>query len=306
MFVHTLIVVRVAPPKLRIGLAGLLLGCLGGVGCNVERVASGGPTAPSPLPPGAAIQYAAVGASDVTGYGSSMPCLLADCPDGMGYVAQAARQLRSQGYTVGVANLGIPTAVIGPGFQSLGIQYGRFIAGNFLQQEAPFVPRNANVVTIFAGANDVNVLTAALGGGAGGSDPARFIDDQVERFADDYRALVEAVRARAGDPRIVALNLPNLAALPFLANAPPGQRQAAERASVRMTTRAINPLGTGSVIVVDLMCDPRLYEPASLSSDGFHPNDRGYSIMAAEVIRAVTAATYPTPRSSCPLMTVAN
>jgi lysophospholipase L1-like esterase len=290
---------------LRIGLAGLLVCCLGGIGCNLERSGAGGPAAPSPPPPGAAIQYAAVGASDVTGIGSSLPCLLTDCPDGMGYVAQAARQLRAQGHTVSVANLGIPTAVIGPGFQSLGLQYGRFIAGNFLEQEAPFVPRDAAVVTIFAGGNDVNVITAALGGGAGGSDATRFVDEQVERFADDYRALIDAIRARAGDPRIIALNLPNLAALPFLAGEPLARRQAAERASVRMTTRVINPLAAGSVIVVDLMCDARLYDPANLSSDGFHPNDGGYSIMAAAVIRAATQASYPAPQGSCSLMTVA-
>ena len=35
-----------------------------------------------------------------------------------------------------------------------------------------------------------------------------------------------------------------------------------------------------NVLVVDLMCEPRVYEPGSFSADGFHPSDRGYAIIA--------------------------
>ena len=47
----------------------------------------------------------------------------------------------------------------------------------------PFVQPNATVVTIFAGINEINTITAALGGGAGGNDTNGFIDAQVERSA---------------------------------------------------------------------------------------------------------------------------
>ena len=51
--------------------------------------------APSgPFPPGSTINYAAVGASDVTGIGSSVPCLLADCSNGTGYVFVAESSFR--------------------------------------------------------------------------------------------------------------------------------------------------------------------------------------------------------------------
>ena len=83
----------------------------------------------------------------------------------------------------------------------------------------PFVQTNATVVTIFAGVNEINTITAALGGGAGGSDPNGFIDAQVRAFGTDYTTLLAGIRARAGSPRIVILNVPNAAGLPFLAGA---------------------------------------------------------------------------------------
>ena len=100
----------------------------------------------------------------------------------------------------------------------------------------------ATVVTIFAGINEVNVITAALGGGAGGSDPNGYIDAQVRAFGTDYATLLAGIKARvaAGTPRIVALNVPNAAGLPYLAGASLAQRQAAQRLAVGMTRTVVN------------------------------------------------------------------
>src|SRR5205807_9298428 len=138
------------------------------------------PTAPSGPPlPGSTVFYTAVGASDATGHGASVECFpFADCPNGTGYVPVTARQLRSQGFIVTLSNLGIPTAVIGRDFETLGQQYNRTVAGNFIEQEMPFVAQNSTVITIFAGGNEVNTITAALGAGAGGADQTGFIDAQ--------------------------------------------------------------------------------------------------------------------------------
>ena len=132
------------------------------------------PTAPTgPPAPGSTIVYTAVGASDATGHGASVECFpFADCPNGTGYVPVTARQLRSQGFIVTLSNLGIPTAVIGRDFETLGQQYNRTVAGNFIEQEMPFIAQNSTVVTVFAGGNEVNTITAALGAGAGGADQA--------------------------------------------------------------------------------------------------------------------------------------
>ena len=67
----------------------------------------------------------------------------------------------------------------------------------------PFVPRDTTLVTIFAGPNDVNTLTDALGSGAGGSDPVGYIDQKVAAFAADYATLLAGIRSRAPGARIV-------------------------------------------------------------------------------------------------------
>jgi len=294
-------------PNLRISLgilSSLMLSTVSILG-GCSKLGQTSPTSPTDPPsPGTTLVYSAVGASDASGIGSSVECVpFTDCPAGMGYVQTAARQLQGQGFTVSLLNLGIPTAVIGRDFQTLGASSGKFIAGNFIDDEMPFVQKNATLVTIFAGANDVNAITAALGTGAGGSNPQGYIDQQVRAFGSDYATLVGGVRGRAGSPRIIALNLPNMAALPFMAAASLDQRQAAQRASVSFTTTVINPLTAQGVIVIDLMCDARLYQPSIYSADGFHPNDAGYAILAAEVVRA-TISSYPAPSSSCAQMTV--
>lgn len=216
----------------------------------------------------------------------------------------AAGRLRSEGYAVTVTNRGIPTATISAAFQQLGIQYGHPVYANLLDGELPFVPRDSTVVTVFAGGNDVDVIMAALGGGAGAGNQAAFIDQQVQRFAADYATLVDGTRDRIGaSGRIIALNLPNLARLPYRASAPRQEREAAQRAAVGISA-AINATTSRGARVIDLMCLAGLYAPSSLSSDGFHPSDAGYALIAAEVVRAVTASSFPAPQASCPQMSM--
>jgi lysophospholipase L1-like esterase len=224
----------------------------------------------------------------------------------MGYVYVAGRTLRSQNFTVRVDNLGIPSAVISPTFAQLGANYGRTIVGNFIDTEMPFVKSDTTVVTIFAGGNDVNTITAALGGGAGGSDPAGFIDAQVRAFGTDFNTLINGIRSRASQARIVILNLPNLIGRASCRERVfrLAQRQAAQRAAVGITRTVMNPLASGSVVIVDLMCDARSYQTSTYSSDGFHPSDGGYAFIASEVVKAITSGSSPAPQSSCPAMTL--
>jgi len=291
-------------PILRIGLVAGYMALL--AGCSKLGIGDS-PTTPGPVPtPGSIIVYSAIGASDANGVGSSALCVpFTDCPNGMGYVPVTVRQLRSRGYTVNHLNLGIATFVIGRDFQSLGQQYNHPVGGNFIEAEMPFVQTTATVVTIFAGVNEINVVTAALGGGAGGSDPNAYIDTQVRAFGTDYATLLTGIKARvsAGTPRIVALNVPNAAGLPYLAGNSLAQRQAAQRIAVGMSKTVVNALTAQNIVVVDLMCDARSYLAANYSADGLHPNDLGYAFIASEVVRAITS-NYPAPQSSCPAMTI--
>jgi lysophospholipase L1-like esterase len=221
----------------------------------------------------------------------------------MGYVQVVERTLRSEGFNVTLTNLGIPTGVIGPGFMALGRSLNRTIVGNFIQDEMPFVTSGTTLVTIFAGGNDVLTISAALNAGLGGGNPDAYIDDQVRSFGSDFATLLAGIRQRAS-PRIVILNLPNLGGLPYLANETLARRQAAQRASVGMTTTVINALVASDVVVVDLMCDPRSYLPSNYSGDGFHPDDEGYAYIAGEVLSAIKSSSYPAPRSFCSQMTI--
>ena len=297
---------RQTSPILRIAI---LVACVFPV-VSCDKLGLGGdkgsPTAPSgPPAAGSTVVYAAIGASDANGVGSSVACApFVDCPNGMGYVPVTARTLTTQGFTVRLTNLGIATSVISAGFAQLGANYGRTIVGNFIEQEMPFVPQNATLVTVFAGGNEVNTITAALGGGAGGSDPNAFVDGQVRAFGTDYNTLITGVRARAGQTRFVILNVPNMAGLPYLARAPMAQRQAAQRAAVGMTRTVVNALASDRVAIVDLMCDSRTYQASIYSADGFHPNDAGYAFIASEIVKAITQSSYPRPQNSCSAMTL--
>jgi lysophospholipase L1-like esterase len=252
-------------PKLRIGTAALLA-VVTLVASNCSKLGGGGsPTAPSgPPSPGSTIVYTAVGASDVTGTGSTRPCLPFEDCNGNGYVWIAARQLRSLGYTV--------------------------------------IDKTSTLVTIFAGVNEIdNAIMAALGGGAGGTNPAAYIDAQANSWANDFATLVSGVRWRVPQARIIALNVPNVGALPSEARDSIDQKRVAQRAAIRMTA-AVN--GTSAITVIDMMCDARFYQPGFFSSDGLHPNDAGYAVLGAEVALAVTSPSYPAPKTSCPQMTL--
>ena len=289
---------RIIPLVLLAAAAAITISCSAGKN----------PTGPSPLPePNSTINYTAVAASDGNGIGSSVPCLpfagLTDCPNGKGYVYVAASQLKAKGFMTNLTNLSVPTAVIGRDFQDLGNNHNHFVAGNFIETEAPFVASNSTLITIFAGGNDVNVVTGALGAGEGASDQVGYINAQIKAFAADYTTLLNLLRTRAPSARIVVLNLPNMGAMPFLASAPLAQRQAAQKLSVGMTTTATNPLTAQNVLVIDMMCDARSYQASTYSSDGFHPSDAGYAWMAAEVVSAATT-NYKSPQSRCSQMTL--
>jgi lysophospholipase L1-like esterase len=290
--------------RLVFGVASIV--AAGSLACKSGSVES--PTAPGPVPqPTTTLYYTAIGASDAIGVGASVSCVpYSDCPDGRGYVQVAARELNARGFTVTLNNLGFFTHVLSRRLQHLGTQHGRGIAGNFLEQQAPFVTSNTTLVTIFAGANDVDTIMAALGGGAGGSDQTAqmaYINSQIDAFGQEFAMLMGMVRDRAPAARIVVLNLPNMAGMTRRAGAPVQRRRAEQMLSVGINTRVINPQASSGALVIDLMCDPRSTQAATYSSDGFHPNDTGYAWIAAEVIAAATTP-YRAPAPSCPQMTL--
>jgi lysophospholipase L1-like esterase len=244
------------------------------------------PTAPTPTPTDGPLFYTAIGASDGIGFGSSAPCIpFTDCPDGNGYVQILRRRLRdnSAGRTVEHRNLSIPGAVLSRAIEDLAREIGQPIselAGNF------------------AGGNDANVIGRAALAGRGGSDPSAYIDTQVRQWGVDLVDLVTRIRARAPNTRIVALNMINLAGAPYIASRPPSERALMQRIAVGLSDQ-VNALTSRSVLVVDLMCDARLYQSQNYSSDGFHPGDGGYQIFAEDAYPALKDGVNNQPNTNC-------
>ena len=213
--------------------------------------------------------------------------------------------MRDSGKTVTVLNLSVPGSVVGPEIEDLARQLGRGSIGNFVERQLPFVSRSSTLVTIFGGANDVNVVGNGIEQGLGGGNPVGWGTAFATGFGRDLATIVDGVRARAPNARIILLNPPNGAGLPYVATRPRDQLRILQAISVRFSAEA-NVQASRGVLVVDLMCDPRSYLPSNFSSDGFHPNDAGYAFMAEAVLNAVNASSLPPPRSDCPQMHLAD
>jgi len=260
------------------------------------------PTSPSDPASNSAIIYSAIGASDANGVGGSVPCLpYVSCPDGTGYVQVIARRYTAAGKTVTLQNLGVPGAALSKTFQDIGNQVNRGIVVNFLNDEVPFVKTDATLVTVFAGGNDANAVATAAKAGIGGADPTTWISAQITAFGRDMTALVTAIKARAPKARIIILNLPNLAAMPYAAGSSLSDKRALQAIAVGMNAQVNATIGQGAT-VIDMMCDSRLYNTAIFSSDGFHPNDTGYALFADLVLAAAATTSSTAPKSTCTFM----
>ena len=252
------------------------------------------------------VYYSAISASDGTGFGSSSVCLpFADCPNGTGWVQRVVREMRDSGKTVTVLNLAIPGSVVGPEIENLARQLGQGTIGNYVERQLPFVSRSSTLVTVFGGANDVDVVGSAIEQGLGGGNPVGWGTAFATGFGRDLGTIVDGVRAKAPNAKIILLNPPNGAGMPYVADRPRDQLRILQAISVAFSAQA-NAQASRGVLVVDLMCDPRSYMPSNYSSDGFHPNDGGYAFMAEAVSRAVNSGSLPAPRADCPQMHLAD
>ena len=274
-------------PPARVLLTLALLGSLLVLaGCDAGR----SPAQPGPA--AGAASYSAVGASDALGYGGSAPCVpFSQCPDGTGYVQIVARRLRAANAGLSFQNLGIPGAVLSREIMAIGNGLGRGIVANFIDSELPLIDRQATLVTVFAGGNDVNTIGAALRPLASGSRAA-FAQTHIQNFGRDFAALVTGIAERAPNAQIVVLNLPNLARAPYAAGYTAEERDWLRQLSVGFSA-GMNATRATRVRVVDLMCHAPMYQASIYSGDGFHPNDSGYALMADLVTAAMAQAPAP-------------
>jgi lysophospholipase L1-like esterase len=278
-------------------MRGVLLICVTSVVAVGACKAADTPTSPDPTNE---VRYGVIGASDAIGFGSSAPCMIFEDCAGNGYAPIVKRRFEGDGATVQLDNRGIPGGVLSPALLALAQETGRTdIRGTLLEQGAPFIPSNSTHVSIFAGGNDANVIGQAVRAGRAGANVAGFVDQHVTQFGVDLVDLVARLRIRSPNARIAAFNLPNLALAPYVSSATVLEKSILQRIAVGLTER-INALSAQGVIVVDLMCEPRSYDPANISADGFHPSDAGYTLMADLLYPALRNGSSPAPSSTCP------
>jgi lysophospholipase L1-like esterase len=248
--------------------------------------------------------YTAIGASDAVGVGGSVLCAgTLDCPNGSSYVYVLRRRLQADGKIVTLTNLGVPGSVMSPAIQELTRQTGRGdVTANFTDNQVPFVSSTTTHLTVFAGGNDANAIAQAVRAGLPGSDTPNdiraYVDRQVQQWGDDFNEMLRRIRSRSASARIVVYNLPNLAALPYVARNTAVERGVLQRIAVGLTDR-INATASQNVLIVDLMCDARIYSAGNVSGDGFHPSDQGYQLMADLAYPALSTGSAPPPAPSC-------
>ncbi len=271
-------------------------------GLSLVAACSGGsesPTAPT-NPEGNAVHYTVLGASDGIGFGSSIVCAPFDlgCENGTGYAQTIRRRFQAAGRTVTYTNLSVPGSVLSRAIVELAVSLGRSDPGNFVERYPPFIPTTTTHLTLFVGGNDANIIGSAVEAGRGGGDARGFIDGQVRQWGNDLVELVSRVRARAPGARLVAYNLPNLGAAPYMAGRSTLERSIMQRITTGLADQ-VNALTSRGVAVIDMMCDARVLQPSSYSGDGFHPSDAGYAIMAELGYAALSSGSAPTPQPSC-------
>ena len=120
----------------------------------------------------------------------------------------------------------------------------------------------------------------------------------MRQWGTDLDDLVSRIRSRAPSARIVALNLPNLAGAPYDGGQPTAEKSLIQRVAVGLTDR-VNGLTAQGVLVVDLMCDARLYQSSNYASDGFHPGDGGYRVFAELALPALRDGANTQPNANC-------
>lgn len=258
----------------------------------------------SPTPDSNTIVYTALGASDGMGVGGSIVCGLGDsgCENGTGYAQTIRRRWVTDGRMVTYSNLSVPGSVLSQTFADLAVSLGRS-APVIMSRATGFVLPNTTHMTIFAGGNDANVIGSAVAAGMGGSDVRGYIDTLVRQWGRDLSDLVSRVRTRVPNARLVAFNLPNLGAAPYMAGRSVQDRSIMQRIATGLADQT-NALAGQGVVIVDLLCDPRSLQPSIYSDDGFHPSDAGYALMADLGYAALTSGSAPPPQPNCPTRTV--
>ena len=185
-------------------------------------------------------------------------------------------------------NVSVPGAVLSRAIVDLALQLGQrrsaATSSNAIRRSSR--PGTTHL-TIFVGGNDANIIGSRRHGGRRRQRRPRLrgctgssVGRRSRRARDRESAPVPPTRASS------PTTCPTWRRRPTCLAADAGEEHHA--AYRHRADRSVNALTSRNVLVVDLMCDARILQASSFSSDGFHPGDAGYALMAE--------LAYPGPR----------
>ncbi|GAC1455437.1 MAG: hypothetical protein NVS1B1_02810 [Candidatus Limnocylindrales bacterium] len=155
-------------------------------------------------------------------------------------------------------------------YTNLGVS-GSLAAQARTQQLQPAVDTGPTVVTIWLAVNDLNAGVT------------------TEAYAETIRGLLQELVGRT-QARIFIGNVPDLRAVPAYRTVDPTQLGARIDAYDRAIAAAAAPFPQ-RVFLVDLFTSSaELMSTGTVSTDGFHPSDAGYQLIADRFIAAMRAA----------------
>jgi sialate O-acetylesterase len=157
-----------------------------------------------------------------------------------------------------------------------------------IASEVPKIPRDATVVLISEGTNE---MWPVIDPGKDSGSPS------FDVHARAYQRLIAAVRERAPHARLVLINMRNYGydGQRFFK----GESQRAEgRFSLEWDAVVNRDAAASSSVLVDLRCDEWMYD-RSRFIDGIHPTAQGHARVAADIEAAMTHSQAP-PRSCAP------
>lgn len=210
------------------------------------------------FPVASAPKYTALGASDAVGIGAT--------PNTAGYVYLISDWMKARYTYWTLINRGV-SGYTAPD-----------IVNNTL---SPAVADQPQIVTLWVGGNDVVKSAAVLESTA----------TLAARYRTAYTTILHRLRTETG-AFIVTANIPDISRTPVANGYPSFLKTLAKNDTLALNAVIAEVAAAENVPVVDLYSNPESYNPANFSSDGFHPNNAGYALMAQQYEAVIQAQAW--------------
>ena len=210
------------------------------------------------LPVASAPKYTALGASDAVGIGAT--------PNTAGYVYLISDWMKARYTHWSLVNRGV-SGYTAPD-----------IVSNTL---SPAIADQPQIVTLWVGGNDIVKSGAVL-------EPTATL---AARYRTAFTTILHRLRTETG-AFIVTANNPDISRTPVADGYPSFLKTLAKNDTLALNAIIAEVAAAENVPVVDLYSNPESYNPANFSSDGFHPNNAGYALMAQQFEAVIQAQAW--------------